>query len=139
MIKRFSKDALWICKLSADYRRTASQLNALDSRGIRISTMAANVPWYPRDFSGWNDNLALRWVDDPACDYFSCSQLIVLTRDGCPTGLYVEANFKSNGTVVDYGNDALGSLDPGESAILTLTSTSEYGGLTTVITEVNCY
>ncbi len=68
-----------------------------------------------------------------------CSQIVVLSRYGCPDGLYVEANFKSGDTVVDYGNDALGSLGPGDTAVLTLTSTSDYSNLRTSMTEINRY
>lgn len=139
MIERFQKDALWICKLSGRHRDASSRLRQLDQRLLDITNLARSVPWYPREFTEWDDNIAWQWVDDPSCDYFSCSQMIVIARDGCPSGLYAEVNFKSGGTVVGYSNDALGSLGAGENAILTFTDTSDYGSVTTWLTEINCY
>jgi hypothetical protein len=138
MIERFSKDALSSCHLRSAHRRATSAVVDLDMRVHSITTLAASLPWYPRGFYEWDDNVAWRWVDDPYCDYFTCWQMRVTTRDGCPSGLYAEINIKRGGTVVDYSNDALGSLGPGETALLEFTDTSESGG-TGFLTEINCY
>jgi hypothetical protein len=138
MIERFTRDALSSCKLRADYDQTSSALVSLDSRLRSVDALAETVPWYPRDYYEWGDNLAWQWVENPACDYFSCWQIRVRTLDGCPSGLYAEINIKSGGTVTDYSNDALGSLGAGETALLTFTDTSDSSD-TATLTEINCY
>ena len=141
MITKFSKDALWICKLTADSRQTESQLYSVDSLGENILYLAGNVPWHPQGFFEWTEdgNVAWQWVDNPSCDYFSCWQIRVTTKTGCSGGLYAEINIKNGNTVLDYSNDALGSLGAGETALLTFDYTGEHGGLTGNLTDISCY
>jgi hypothetical protein len=138
MVERFSRDALSSCRLRSDHSRAYSAVGDLDTRRRAVLALAASLPWYPRGFYEWSDNLAWQWVDNPSCDYFTCWQMRVVTRDGCPSGLYAEINIKRGGTVVDYSNDALGSLGPGETALLEFTDASDSGG-TGSLTEIDCY
>jgi hypothetical protein len=78
-------------------------------------------------------------LENPSGDYFTCWQMRVTTQDGCPDGLYAEINIESGGTVVDYSNDALGSLGAGETALLEFTDTSESGGRTGSLGQIDCY
>lgn len=79
-------------------------------------------PWYPPEYSPYLDQLAYQWVSGAspptcgsACRYFT---LNVTSQHGCYNGLYVEMNFTSNGTVVDWSNDSIPSLQAGQIAQL---------------------
>ena len=96
---------------------------------------------HPTDYTGWteDDNVAWRWVDDPNCDNYDCWQINVISRSGCPDGLYVEMNlFDNSDVVIDYTNDSLGSLPKGQVAVLTLEDI-EGNSASGRIEEINCY
>jgi len=53
--------------------------------------------------------------------------------------LYAEANFNdSSGAVVDYGNDALGSIQAYQVALMTFSGTDENISRTN-ISKITCY
>lgn len=142
MVTRFSKDAVWLCKLSKDSKRVSDKLDRLDSRADRISALASRVPWYPRGYNAWGDNIAWQWIDDNDCGYSDgyCWGLWVISLDGCPSGLYAEVNILSGSTVIDYSNDALGSLSASDVAKLDFVSFQEgYGTLSARIADISCY
>lgn len=96
----------------------------------------------PAGFALWAgaETVAWRWVEDPACGYGRCWQVEVVTRDGCPNGLYVSMNVLDGaGVVVDYTNDSLNSLEAEQTARLTLTELSDEPSRKGRITEINCY
>jgi hypothetical protein len=117
--------------LEADYEtaKAAAQANA-DS-----------APWYPEGYSEWSadSNVAYKWVSG-SCDYGTrCSHVRVVTLTGCPTNLYVEANFENDyGTVIDWTNDTASYLGAGDSAYLTLSSYDD-NAETTDLTKISCY
>lgn len=97
----------------------------------------------PRGYKLWRGagTVAWRWVENPTCDYGRCWQVEIVTRDGCPDGLYASLNIvDSSYAVIDYTNDSLDSLGPEQVARLTLThlddGEGEYQG---ELTEINCY
>lgn len=92
----------------------------------------------PAGFETWEDGIAWRYVQDPDCDYGGCWQVEVVTRDGCPDGLYVALNILDGETVVGTTNDLIGSVAPDEVARLTLT-TFEEGPRSGRLTEITCY
>ena len=102
---------------------------------------ADSAPWYPESYTEWSDdtNVAYDWVDG-SCDYGTrCSHVRVITLTGCPTNLYVEANFETNyGTVIDWTNDTASYLGPGDSAYLTLSSYEDNADRVD-ITKISCY
>lgn len=102
---------------------------------------ADSAPWYPESYTEWSDdpNVAYDWVSG-SCDYGTrCSHVRVVTRTGCPTNLYVEANFENDyGTVIDWTNDTASYLGAGDSAYLTLSSYDDYAE-TTKLTKISCY
>jgi hypothetical protein len=82
----------------------------------------ANNGWQPEGYSAFSDELAFMWVDggpDP-CGSISCqyNTINVVSKFGCPSGLYVEVNFLSSGVVVDWSNDTVPALSPGQTAQL---------------------
>ena len=142
MVEKFRRDAVWICRLTAEHRSTVSALHEVDSRSDRINSLAAHVPWYPRGFTGYGDGLAWEWIDNNDCGYSDgyCWGIWLVSRDGCPSGVYAEVNIKSGGVVIDYSNDSLGSLAANDVAKLDFVAFEDgYGTLTAQITDINCY
>lgn len=78
------------------------------------------APWWPDDFTLSTDpNVAVRFMDQREfdCTYSGsrCLGMLVVSRDGCPTSLYVELTLlDSDATAIGYTNDSLGALRAGE-------------------------
>ena len=66
------------------------------------------------------DGIAYKWAENPDCDYFDCFGMTIRADTvSCPGGVYAEINLlDADGTVVDYGNDLVGSLVQGQKAKL---------------------
>ena len=97
---------------------------------------AAATSWYPKSWRFGSvdqmsfgevtgDNLAWVWNEkahkrclDESDDY--CWAITVVSRDGCPNGIYGEINVVVNGTVTGYSNALLGSLAPRQKGIIIL-------------------
>jgi hypothetical protein len=101
--------------------------------------------WYPSGYSPWPDDpsVAYRWLDSDEldCEFgLRCTGLMVTSRDGCPTSLYVEAQvLNSSGVVVGGTNDsAFAGLEPREQARLVL-SILEEDGRSTRLSDVSCF
>ena len=64
--------------------------------GSDATTETYDTSWIPTDFSGYpsDDNIAWRWATskETNCSYSSgsCWAAMVITRDGCPSGIYAE-------------------------------------------------
>lgn len=55
-----------------------------------------------------------------SCGFYDrCDAMYVIPLNGCPTSLYVELNELSNGVVVGFTNDTVGSVAAGQAARLT--------------------
>lgn len=76
--------------------------------------------------------------DEYTCDYLKCSRYYVLTMEGCPTALYVEASTLAGGTVVGMTNDMLPGVSAGETAAANLTILED-GADSDGISLVECY
>ncbi|GAA3022215.1 DUF2510 domain-containing protein [Microbacterium dextranolyticum] len=72
------------------------------------------------------------------CDYWSCSKLRVISVDGCPNSLYIEAAIISGSTQVGMTNDLTTALRPMEEALVTLTDHTSNGD-SFRLTEATCY
>lgn len=96
-------------------------LKISDGTGAKSDTGESdpgNSQWMPSGFSEYGQDLAFRWVTDapppncgPKCKYFTIE---ITSKYGCPSGVYVELNITSNGTVVDWTNDSLPALNSGQ-------------------------
>jgi hypothetical protein len=97
--------------------------------------------WPPRGYTHIGDNVAFAWIRNNGCGYGTgeCWGIHVVTRDGCPNGLYAEANIVNGSEVVDYTNDTLGSLSPGQVAKLDFHTFRENPSLDAELTKLDCY
>jgi hypothetical protein len=106
-------------KVTAEADTTAAPVEtfAFTEEGPSVET---EIP--PADAVEEGRAVTWEWVENPACDYGRCWQIRVTAPDGCPNGVYAEMNITDDaGVVVDYSNDALGSLAPGQTGVLTFT------------------
>lgn len=92
-------------EIGAEFARAEEEFAA--SVAAEEEERAASIEW--------------EWVEDPDCDSGTrCWQIAVSSADGCPDGVYAELNvLDENDAVIDYTNDTLGVLQPGQTAILT--------------------
>lgn len=109
-------------------------------------TLAEPEPqWWPDGYSPIGTNVAFRWVDptgDPcgrsACIFWRAE---VVTKTGCPSGVYAKINILEGDSVVSWTNDTLAALSPDQVGKLTFTkygmgsSGWRYEG---EIVELNC-
>jgi hypothetical protein len=136
----FVEDAIEECGLATSDSRV--QALSLDSRlsGLRSSILA--LPWFPEGFREiYSSGIAVKKSETRKLSCYSCSGIVyeVISRDGCPSSLYVEANFlDSSGAIFDYSNDVVRSLSPLQIAYIELVTYSSSGGGTVEITDVNC-
>lgn len=143
-ITRWSEEwldyALDRCDLSTMYDEITSAYEGALRAVDRFETRAARVPWYPEGYSEVRAGIAGQWVDAPR-DCYSCYQwdFDMVAEDGCLGGVYAEINIlDSSGRVIDWTNDTLSSLRPGEIGRLTF---QEYGGSGTLsarLSELTC-
>ena len=103
------------------------------------------MPWYPEGYSeASNDaDVAWRWEENPECgsEGTYCWRIRVLTNKDCEN-LYGQLSVQDGNTVLDYMNDTLGALHPGQEGVLTFewySGQESYGELTGDVSEINCY
>jgi hypothetical protein len=111
----------------------------LNSSAIRV---ASSAPWYPNGYFDVGEGLAGKWTRDYV-DCYGCSYwtLDVVSKNGCPSGVYVEMSILRDGVAVDWTNDSLSSLSPGQKGKLEFRaylsgSGSNYTGS---VSESSCY
>lgn len=113
---------------------------ALATVGGAAASPSAN--WYPAGYvlSPLYPNVAGRWDHAPRCAYgASCEGLYLVTKYGCPNGLYVEINTISHGAVVGFTNDLVGSVRPRQVARLTFNVYNLPAGAKPELTKIHCY
>lgn len=100
--------------------------------------------WIPSDFSGYpdNDNVAWRWGtgSETNCTYSTgaCWSVVLITRDGCPSGMYAElAILDSSGVQIDFTNDSTTRVLPKTKVKLTFDTFNEEAD-TARLSEVSC-
>ena len=100
-----------------------------------------DVTWVPDGYYAWQDDksVAWKWVKNVDYDCYDCTwwTVEVVSKYGCPNGLYGEINIEQNGVVIGYANDTLNYLDPYQAGRLTLVR-YPYDDLTGDLTELNC-
>lgn len=132
-------DAVAGCKLAGVQSKAEDAAGDADSAVTRVVALAEEVPWYPKGYGTFlDDGIALKWVDNPNCDYLRCFQVKVVTNKYC-NSLYVEvATENAAGEKIGFTNDVLTGLAPGDRGLMTLTSGQDNAQRATV-TKVNCY
>lgn len=116
-----------------DYLAT-EDYSALDSFG-------SDTSWVPSGYQAWSSDssVAWKWSSKSNCDYYSCISAEIISRDGCPSGLYAALNWlDNNDSVVSYSNESLPSLLPMQAAKLRFDDIQETGD-SGQMAEINCY
>lgn len=109
---------------------TSSENSTISSSSTSSSSNSSSetydTSWIPTDFSGYpsDDNVAWRWAtsNETKCSYSSgvCWAAMVITRDGCPSGIYAEiAILDKSGVQIDYTNDTTTRVLPKTKVKLT--------------------
>ena len=105
---------------------TSPSSSSSNSSSSSVPTETYDSSWIPTDFSGYpsDDNIAWRWATskETNCSYSSgsCWAALVVTRDGCPSGIYAEiAILDSSGVQIDYTNDTTTRVLPNTKVKLT--------------------
>ena len=123
--------------------------NSDESSGTSYETGSATTQsyddsWIPSDFTGYpsDDNVAWRWASNSEtnCSYESgaCWSALVVTRDGCPNGIYAEiAILDKSGVQIDYTNDTTTRVLPNAKVKLTFDTFNEEADKAQ-ISEINC-
>jgi len=95
--------------------------------------------WAPTGFKYHELNQDIAYMQTRGdCDGAdTCFTFFVISRTGCPSGLYMEANNLVDGVVEDWSNDSLPSLPAFQEAKMSLNFYSDHGTLQW--TAVNCY
>ena len=100
--------------------------------------------WIPTGFSGYpeDDNVAWRWgtSSETNCTYnsSSCWTVLVITRDGCPSGIYSELAILDRSEVqVDFTNDSTTRVLPKTKVKLTFDTFNEEAS-TARVSEISC-
>ena len=115
---------------------TSSETSSTSSSSISTSSSSStetyDTSWIPTDFSGYpsDDNIAWRWATskETNCSYSSgsCWAAMVITRDGCPSGIYAEiAILDKSGVQIDYTNDTTTRVLPKTKVKLTFDTFNE--------------
>jgi len=99
-------------------------------------------PWTaPAGYTKYDAKTAYVWVNPTASECLGdhCWAMELVTRDGCPTSLYVELSLEdATGTSVGYTNDVAGVLAAGQKARLVFDS-FEASATKARLTQVTCY
>jgi Protein of unknown function (DUF2510) len=136
-----------VVKVGLDYQsnkraaaaRAAEAKAALEAQ-IALDRIKNDVTWVPTGYYPWSEDksIAYKWVkvnnDCYSCIYWT---LEVVSKLGCSGGVYGEMNILQNGIVVDYTNDTLSYLAPGQKGRLSF-ETYRDGTFTGRLTELTC-
>jgi len=139
----YREDSMQACGLGQKYSTVEGDVAAIDRQQASVVTAANNKPWYPKNFSPYGADLAVKLIDNAGIDCYSrCWYWTaeVISRDGCPSGLYGELSIEKNGTAISWTNDSLSRLKPGQKGRLQFITYDDraYGG-TGSLAELNCY
>ncbi len=149
IVNSFRNDMLYLCGEGAAWRQTLAALTQLDNRTAAIVSEAANKPWYPQGYApyGGDSSIAVKWDNNISkCqDQYGvggeyCWGMFIISRDGCPSSIYAEISILQGNAVIDYSNDVLSGLDPGQVGELAFKAYENTSGqLTGQLKQVNCY
>lgn len=93
----------------AERQRIQDQLDAETAANAeQDAAMIASGPWQVVE----TGHVYFRFADDEefTCGQWDCTVVVVVTKDGCPNGVYVEASVLQGETVVGLANGTIGAL-----------------------------
>lgn len=121
------------------YKKVVDEIAKYDDYLEKISTQAANIPWYPKGFKEIPGYVGFALNDtNGTCSYSfgSCAIFNIVSQIGCPSSLYVEANGLIGDVVTSWGNDTA-RVSPGQVARIEITFSEDID--TWELTKINCY
>jgi hypothetical protein len=127
--------AIWVFGGSLTSSKSSDSSSSSDS-------YVADNSWIPNGFMQWSDGIAYEFVykDVPCGSDALCLPIKVVSRDGCPTNLYVELALKDkNNTQYAFTNDTTGALSPNTVALLKLETYDWESFASFQIMKMNCY
>jgi len=140
--KDFTVALLESCGLT-DQVASAKDKAALYDRVVNDAVrIAASAPWYPRGYFELVDGLAGKWnTFSGSSPCYDCSfwKMLVVSRDGCPGGVYVEINISQGGTVVDWTNDSLSQLNSGRKGQMIFENYPFVPNAKGEVSDASCY
>jgi len=140
-LEPYLEDSLQSCGLNQQHSTLTGDISTIDRQQAAIVTSAGNKPWYPKSYNEYTSNVAWKWAEGPdPCGYSRCwyNYIKVISRDGCPSGLYAEVNkLNSAGTVIGWSNDSVPSLGAGQKARLVFVSYDPSDSSS--LAEISCY
>jgi hypothetical protein len=107
-----------------------------------IQDYTIDKSWIPSGFAEWDQNVAWRYLKPKEfdCGYADyCFGIMVITKDGCPNGLYAELSLvDKNGTQVGYTNEMMSTALPNQKSKL-IFDTYEKQANTGRLSKISCY
>ena len=135
---------LVLSELSGTNTETSTNSSTTNSTSSNTSTETYDESWIPSGYSGYpgDDNVAWRWAtqSETNCSYSSgsCWAAMVITRDGCPSGIYAEISILDKSEVqIDYTNDTTTRVLPNAKVKLTFNTFNEEARMAQ-IGEISC-
>lgn len=124
---------------SCGYKKAVDEIAKYDGYLEKISTQAANIPWYPKGFSeipGYPGFALGKAKGSCSYSFGSCAIFNIVSQASCPTSLYVEANGLNGDVVTAWGNDTA-RVAAGQVARIEITFSENVD--TWELTNINCY
>jgi len=140
--KDFEKSIISSCGLEAEISAAEKATQRYDSAVNNAVSLAESAPWYPRGYFELVDGLAGKWnTFTGASPCYDCSfwKLLVVSRDGCSSGVYVELNITQGGTVVDWTNDTLSQLNQGSQGQMVFENYPFIPNARGEVSDASCY
>jgi hypothetical protein len=138
----FLSETILACELQPLSEDLKDSSQFLDDRLAGMIWDSNNLPWYPSGFRETFPGIAFK-VADRKLSCYSCRGIVyeVISAISCPNQLYVEANFiDGNGTLLDWSNDVVPSLQAGQVAYVELiTYSAGIGSVSAQLTQADCF
>lgn len=138
----FLNDSLTACSLSEIATDVTSDADTLDKRLALMTVKAKNLPWYPKGFNLYEEDIAWRWAErgEFRCSFGDiCWGIFIVARNGCPSMLYAEITIlDAAGTNIGFTNDTASSLRSGDEAKLVFEDFTP-GADSARLAEISCY
>jgi len=138
----FEKSIISSCGLGSAIAEAESATSRYDSAVNAAVSLAKSAPWYPSGYFELVDGLAGKWnTFSGAWPCYDCSfwKMEVVSRDGCPSGVYVEINITQGGTVVDWTNDSLAQLNSGRKGQMVFENYPYLPNSSGEVSDASCY
>jgi hypothetical protein len=140
--KDFQNRALISCGLEKKFADRAVFVSSYNSEQADFIAKASSAPWYPESYFEVGDGLAIKYNTQSGswpCTDCSFWKIKVISRDGCPGGVYIELSITQGGVAVDWTNDSLSALPAGGVGQMVFTTYPYIPNSKGEIAEATCH